>query len=119
MGRRAISEFQVKQTAYPNAGRCWYIVGRPGAKRIRAPSRRRRIDRPAKVAGNEFFRCNAILPSVHAPYGPRWGIESGESSVSEETVESTPEQASQRFEHCELPKGADGNRSSWVEVQWA
>jgi integrase len=36
MGRRAISEFQVKQTAYPNAGRTWYIVGRPGGKRIRA-----------------------------------------------------------------------------------
>jgi integrase len=36
MGRRAISEFQVKQTAYPNAGRSWYIVGRPGGKRIRA-----------------------------------------------------------------------------------
>jgi hypothetical protein len=29
-------EFQVKQTAYPNAGRNWYIVGRPGGKRIRA-----------------------------------------------------------------------------------
>ena len=36
MGRRAISEFQVKQSAYPNAGRSWYIVGRPGGKRIRA-----------------------------------------------------------------------------------
>src|ERR1700675_4543879 len=36
MGRRAISEFQVKQTTYPNAGRSWYIVGRPGGKRIRA-----------------------------------------------------------------------------------
>ena len=36
MGRRAISEFRVKQTAYPNAGRSWYIVGRPGGKRIRA-----------------------------------------------------------------------------------
>ena len=36
MGRRAISEFQVKQTAYPNAGRSFYIVGRPGGKRIRA-----------------------------------------------------------------------------------
>src|ERR1700675_19210 len=36
MGRRAISEFQVKQTAYSNAGRSWYIVGRPGGKRIRA-----------------------------------------------------------------------------------
>jgi hypothetical protein len=28
-------EFQVKQTAYPNAGRSWYIVGRPGGKRTR------------------------------------------------------------------------------------
>jgi integrase len=36
MGRRAISEFQVKQTAYSNAGRSWYIVGRPGGRRIRA-----------------------------------------------------------------------------------
>jgi len=36
MGRRAISEFQVKQTTSPNAGRSWYIVGRPGGKRIRA-----------------------------------------------------------------------------------
>jgi hypothetical protein len=36
MGRRAISEFRVKQTAYPNAGRSWYIVGCTGGKRIRA-----------------------------------------------------------------------------------
>src|ERR1700676_3817766 len=36
MGRRAITEFQVKQTGHPNAGRRWYIVGRPGGKRIRA-----------------------------------------------------------------------------------
>jgi integrase len=36
MGRRAISEFQVKQTSYPDAGGSWYIVGRPGGKRIRA-----------------------------------------------------------------------------------
>jgi hypothetical protein len=36
MGRRAISEFLVKQTAYANAGKYWYIVGRPGGKRIRA-----------------------------------------------------------------------------------
>jgi hypothetical protein len=36
------------------------------------------------------------------------GVESGESSVSEETVECIPERASQRFEHYELLKGADG-----------
>jgi integrase len=36
MGRRAISEFQVKQSRSSNAGKTWYIVGRPGGKRIRA-----------------------------------------------------------------------------------
>jgi hypothetical protein len=37
------------------------------------------------------------------------GIESGESSVSEDTVkQTTPEQAVQRFEHYELVTGEDG-----------
>ena len=37
------------------------------------------------------------------------GVESGESSASEDTVRSTtPEQAVQRFEHYELVKGEDG-----------
>ena len=36
------------------------------------------------------------------------GFESGESSVSEDTVSPTPEQAVQRFEHYELVRGEDG-----------
>ena len=36
------------------------------------------------------------------------GVESGESSASEDTVKPTPEQATQRFEHYELVKGEDG-----------
>jgi hypothetical protein len=35
------------------------------------------------------------------------GVESGESS-SEDTVKPTPEQSTERFEHYELVKGADG-----------
>ena len=35
-------------------------------------------------------------------------VESGESSASEETVKSPPEQERQRFEHYELVNGADG-----------
>ena len=36
------------------------------------------------------------------------GVQSGESSASEDTVRPTPEQATQRFEHYELAKGEDG-----------
>ena len=36
------------------------------------------------------------------------GVESGESSASEEAVKPTPEQAAQRFEHYELVTGEDG-----------
>jgi hypothetical protein len=36
------------------------------------------------------------------------GVESGESSASEDTVKSTAEQATQRFEHYELVTGEDG-----------
>src|SRR6478672_1025775 len=36
------------------------------------------------------------------------GVESGESSASEDAIKPTAEQASQRFEHYELVKGEDG-----------
>jgi hypothetical protein len=36
------------------------------------------------------------------------GVESGESSASEDTVNPTPERAVQRFEHYELVTGEDG-----------
>ena len=37
------------------------------------------------------------------------GVESGESFVCEDTVNPTPDQTLQRFEHYELVKGEDGN----------
>ena len=36
------------------------------------------------------------------------GVESGESSASEDTVKPTPEQAVRRFEHYQLVRGEDG-----------
>ena len=38
-------------------------------------------------------------------------VESGESSASEDSVEPTPEQATQRFKHYQLAKGEDGTDS--------
>ena len=46
------------------------------------------------------------------------GVESGESSASEDIVKPPPEQAAQRFEHYELVNGEDGKRSSWVAARW-
>jgi hypothetical protein len=45
------------------------------------------------------------------------GVESGESSASEDPNKPSARSA-QRFEHYELVKGEDGNRSSWAGVQW-
>src|SRR6202049_1967739 len=39
------------------------------------------------------------------------GVESGESSTSEETIKATPQQATQRFEHYALVTGEDGTPS--------
>jgi integrase len=36
MGRKAISEYQVKFSKQPNAGKHWYIIGRPNGQRRRA-----------------------------------------------------------------------------------
>jgi hypothetical protein len=36
------------------------------------------------------------------------GVESGQSSVAEDTIKPRAEQAGQRFEHYELVKGEDG-----------
>ena len=46
------------------------------------------------------------------------GIESGESSASEDTVKLLSEQAVRPFEHYELVKPKMGNRSSWVAARW-
>jgi hypothetical protein len=36
MGRRAIPEFQVFESSFPNGKKKWYIAGRPNGVRIRA-----------------------------------------------------------------------------------
>ena len=58
--------------------------------------------------GNEYSGAMEFCPVCMLRMGLAGGIGSGESSVSKEAVECIPERASQRFEHYELLKGADG-----------
>jgi serine/threonine protein kinase len=58
--------------------------------------------------GNELSGAMEFCPVCMLRKGLAGGVESGESSASEVAVDPTPEQASQRFEHYELVKGADG-----------
>src|SRR5580704_12054809 len=58
--------------------------------------------------GNEYSGAMEFCPVCMLRMGLVGGVESGQSSVSDETAERTPEQASQLFEHYELTKGADG-----------
>src|ERR1700722_5885224 len=58
--------------------------------------------------GNEFSGAMEFCPVCMLRKALADGVESGESSASEDTVKPTPEQATQRFEHYELVKGEDG-----------
>ena len=58
--------------------------------------------------GNELSGAMEFCPVCMLRKGLAGGVESGESSASKEAVEYIPERASQRFEHYELLKGADG-----------
>ena len=59
--------------------------------------------------GNEFSGVVEFCPVCMLRQALAGGIESSESSASEEAVKpTTPEQAVQRFEHCELVTGEDG-----------
>src|SRR6516164_7435384 len=58
--------------------------------------------------GNEFSGAMEFCPVCMFRKGLAGGVESGESSVSEEAVEPTPEQPSKRFDHYELVRGEDG-----------
>ena len=59
--------------------------------------------------GNEFSGAVEFCPVCMLRKALAGGVESGESSASEETVKpTTPEQATQRFEHYELVTGEDG-----------
>jgi hypothetical protein len=58
--------------------------------------------------GNEFSGAVEFCPVCMLRKALAGGVESGESSASEDTVKPTPEQATQRFEHYELVTGEDG-----------
>src|SRR5580704_14003158 len=64
--------------------------------------------RTCPTCGNEFSGAMEFCPVCMLRKGLAGGVESGESSASEEAVKPTPEQAVQRFEHYELVTGEDG-----------
>src|ERR1700736_6279555 len=64
--------------------------------------------RTCPSCGNEFSGTMEFCPVVMLRQALAGGIESSESSASEDTVKLTPEQAVQRFEHYQLVTGEDG-----------
>src|SRR6266478_6353310 len=64
--------------------------------------------RTCPTCGKEFSGAMEFCPVCMLRKGLAGGVESGESSASEEAVRPTPVQAVQRFEHYELVKGEDG-----------
>ena len=64
--------------------------------------------RTCPSCGNELSGAMEFCPVCMLRKALAGGVESGESSASEDTVKPTPEQAAQRFEHYELVTGEDG-----------
>ena len=65
--------------------------------------------RTCPTCGNELSGAMEFCPVCMLRKGLAGGVESGESSASEDTVKPTAsEQAAHRFEHYELVKGEDG-----------
>ena len=64
--------------------------------------------RTCPSCGNEVSGAMECCPVCMLRKGLAGGVESGESSASEDTVKSTAEQAAQRFEHYELVRAEDG-----------
>jgi serine/threonine protein kinase/tetratricopeptide (TPR) repeat protein len=65
--------------------------------------------RTCPSCGNELYGAMEFCPVCMLRKGLAGGVESDESSASEDTVKpTTPEQAAQRFEHYELVTGEDG-----------
>ena len=58
--------------------------------------------------GNEFSGAMEFCPVCTLRKALAGGVESGESSTSEDMVDPTPERMGQRFEHYELVTGKDG-----------
>jgi serine/threonine protein kinase len=66
------------------------------------------LRRTCPSCGNEFSGAMECCPVCMLRKGLADGVESGESSVSDDTVKPILEQAVQRFEHYELVRGEDG-----------
>ena len=64
--------------------------------------------RTCPSCGNEFSGAIEFCPVCMLRKALAGGVESGESSASEDTVNPTPEQSVQRFEHYELVTAEDG-----------
>ena len=64
--------------------------------------------RTCPSCGNEFSGAVEFCPVCMLRKGLAGGLESGESSASQDTVKSTVNQPSKRFEHYELAAGEDG-----------
>src|SRR6201984_1595377 len=64
--------------------------------------------RTCPSCGNELSGAMGFCPVCMLRKALAGGVESGESSASEDTVSPTPEQAGHRFEHYELVTGKDG-----------
>jgi hypothetical protein len=80
--------------------------------------------RTCPSCGNEFSGAMEFCPVCMLRKGRAVGVESGESSVSEETAKPIiPGQAAQRFDHHELATGEDGkagrvgSRVRWESLQ--
>ena len=87
-----------------------------GARRQNAYPSVAKATRPMKTedkrtcpsCGNEFSGALEFCPVCMLRKALAGGVESGESSAFEDTVEPTPEQAVQRFGHYELVTGENG-----------
>jgi serine/threonine protein kinase/predicted ATPase len=64
--------------------------------------------RTCPSCGNELSGAMEFCPVCMLRKGLAGGADSGESSASEDAVRPAPEQATRRFEHYELIRGADG-----------
>src|SRR5277367_1263427 len=64
--------------------------------------------RTCPSCGNEFSGAIEFCPVCMLRQALSGGVESGESSASEDTIKLQPEEAAQRFEHYELVTGEDG-----------
>src|SRR3984893_17704555 len=64
--------------------------------------------RTCPSCGNELSGTMEFCPVCMLRKGLAGGVESGESSVSEDALKPTSQDAAHRFEHYQLVKGEDG-----------